>query len=201
MKKIFYLIIPVIALIFIYSLLGGESDQSYIDATEKLREDRINYLKNGADSPFQRYGIDFQPPQYFPIDPSYKVNAKLERMTTPERLVIKNSDESSNIYLKFAYAQFTLNEQKHQLLILKPAGMGSINKFFTAFADNTSAVTTYGGGRYLDLEIGKSDRIVIDFNLAYNPYCAYVADYSCPLPPPENILSVSIEAGEKDYKH
>ncbi|MEM7297260.1 MAG: DUF1684 domain-containing protein, partial [Bacteroidota bacterium] len=69
------------------------------------------------------------------------------------------------------------------------------------FGDETSGETTYGAGRYLDLEIGKSDQVVIDFNKAYNPYCAYFPDFTCPLPPRENLLTVVIEAGEKDYQY
>ncbi|MFT4738047.1 MAG: hypothetical protein ACI92W_002165, partial [Paraglaciecola sp.] len=73
------------------------------------------------------------------------------------------------------------------------------NVFYLAFADVTSGSSTYGGGRYIDVTIGKSDKVVLDFNLAYNPYCAYAPDFSCPLPPRENILSLSIMAGEKDF--
>ena len=71
---------------------------------------------------------------------------------------------------------------------------------FLAFADETSARETYGAGRYLDLKkIGGATEIELDFNRAYNPYCAYAEGFSCPLPPPENILKIAIRAGEKTY--
>ena len=77
--------------------------------------------------------------------------------------------------------------------------VGGIEHIFIPFADSTSGEDTYGAGRYLELGEIKNDRVVIDFNYAYNPYCAYSIDFSCPLPPAENYLAVAIEAGEKNY--
>ncbi|MDG1428784.1 MAG: DUF1684 domain-containing protein, partial [Crocinitomicaceae bacterium] len=68
---------------------------------------------------------------------------------------------------------------------------------FIPFRDKTSRHETYGGGRYLDVQIPDRDMMHLDFNLAYNPYCAYSHRYSCPIPPEENTLNVSILAGEK----
>jgi hypothetical protein len=73
------------------------------------------------------------------------------------------------------------------------------NKLFIPFADETSANQTYGAGRYLEADKPNGNIVALDFNLAYNPYCAYSEEYSCPFPPPENLLSVAIEAGEKKY--
>ena len=76
----------------------------------------------------------------------------------------------------------------------------SRGKLFFAFGDETSAVETYGAGRYLDLEkVPGSSTITLDFNKAYNPYCAYISNYSCPLPPAQNLLTIPIKAGEKTY--
>lgn len=201
MRKFLYFLVPAIIIIVIYSITGGASDEAYVEQVKKIREDRIKYLKTADGSPFQQFDVEFQSLDFYPIDRKYKVRAKLERIGPVQRLIIQNSDGSSTTYNKFAYATFNLLGQQHRLLILKPAGFGVANTYFTAFADDTSGETTYGGGRYLDLEIGKSDNIEIDFNLAYNPYCAYAAGYTCPLPPSENLLTVAVEAGEKDYNH
>jgi uncharacterized protein len=73
-------------------------------------------------------------------------------------------------------------------------------KLFLAFADATSANETYGAGRYLDLKkVPGATSILLDFNQAYNPYCAYSDGFSCPFPPKENILTIAINAGEKKY--
>lgn len=201
MKKLYYLLIPVVILLVIYSL-NDNTDQGYLNKIADERADRVRFLKTSSQSPFLQSEKKFLPLDFYQIDPSYRVRANLERIQFPTRMTIQNSDGTSATYARFAYARFKLNGQEMALLILKPASFGSLpNTYFTAFADATSGVATYGGGRYLDLDIGKSDNIEIDFNLAYNPYCAYVSHYSCPLPPPENVLPLAIEAGEKDYTH
>lgn len=204
MKKIVYLagIIILFAIIF-YSLGGGGDNlKAYREKIADIRADRVKYLKTSDQSPFQQFKKTYQPVQFFGIDPSYKVRANLERITSPSRMSIQNSDGTASTYSKFAYANFELQGHTLKLLILKPAGFGALpNTYYTAFADKTSGESSYGGGRYLDLDIGKSDNIEIDFNLAYNPYCAYVKEYSCPLPPSENILPLKIEAGEMIYSH
>lgn len=203
MKKIAYFAGIIVLLVVIYtSLTGGSNDQSYREAVADIRADRVRFLKSSEQSPFQQFDKKYQPVAYFPINSEYKVRANLERIQSPTRMAIQNSDGTTTTYSRFAYAHFKLEGQDLRLLILKPAGFGSLpNTYFTAFADDTSGSTTYGGGRYLDLDIGKSDNIEIDFNLAYNPYCAYVEEYSCPFPPPENVLPLKIEVGEKSYPH
>ena len=203
MKKIAYFAGIIVLLVIIYtSLSGGNNDQSYRESVADVRAERVRFLKSSEQSPFQQFDKKYQPVAYFPIDAEYKVRANLERIQSPTRIAVQNSDGSSTTYSRFAYAKFKLAGQELRLLILKPAGFGALpNTYFTAFADNTSGDTSYGGGRYLDLDIGKSDNIEIDFNLAYNPYCAYVEEYSCPFPPPENVLPLKIEAGEMAYPH
>ena len=90
---------------------------------------------------------------------------------------------------------------ENKLLILELMEMGpQRGKLFLAFADETSGDETYGAGRYLDVKkVPAATSVVLDFNLAYNPYCAYNDSYSCPFPPKENILKIPIKAGEKTY--
>ncbi len=197
MKKAVLILIPIALLVFVFTQSGGSSDE-YLEEIEKFRNDRHDFFKNSEASPFVQKNIKYVPATFFPANSDYKVRAKLERLTTRETVSITNSDGSQAKYLKFARANFSLQNSEHSLLILKPLGFG--NQYLTAFLDETSAISSYGGGRYLDLEVGKSNHIEIDFNKAYNPYCAYVEDYLCPLPPRENYLNIAIEAGEKDYK-
>ena len=179
---------------------GCGDDNAYQAKVQDEIDNRIKYLQYNDQSPFQQFDIPFEKPSYFPIDPSYRVNAQVERFTDREYMTIGSSDGSQQRYLKYAWLTFTLQNVPCRLLVLKPVGMGATNIFFLAFADETSGQTTYGAGRYLDITIGKSDKLVLDFNLAYNPYCAYVPEYSCPFPPSENVLNIAIEAGEKDFK-
>jgi len=203
MRKFLYIIIPIILIIIVLNSLNSDpTDEAYTNEVADVRAERVRYLKSSQESPFVKYEIKYRPIEYFTIDPSFKVRANLERIENPQRILIPNTDGTQSTYTKFAYAKFTLENQPLKLLILKQAGFGALpNAYFTGFADETSGDLTYGGGRYLDLEISKSDNITIDFNLAYNPYCAYSEEYTCPLPPPENLLPVKINAGEKDYKY
>src|SRR5690606_16153988 len=106
-------------------------------------------------------------------------------------------------FLEYAFAEFDFDNRKNRLLILEVIDMGPTKgTLFLAFGDKTSAAETYGAGRYLDLKkVPKGSKtITLDFNKAYNPYCAYSDNYSCPFPPPENLLEVAINAGEKVYE-
>ena len=196
MKKIFWVFIFVafgsVSLIF----SRFQDTDSYIKTIKKTRKDRNDFMKNSDVSPFIKNHVSYEELSYFPVDKSYKVQAKLYRLTKREKTKIVNSDQSESVYLKFARAKFQLKGKNCSLLILKPLTFGK--NYFTAFMDNTSGKTTYEGGRYLDLNIENSDYLELDFNKAYYPYCAYVSDYLCPLPPRENFINVAIEAGEKN---
>lgn len=198
MKKALFILIPIALILYFYTLSSG-NDEEYIQEIEKYQEEKHDFFKTSQGSPFVQKNLEYQQVEFFPIDSDYKVSGELERLSKRETVSLTNSDGSIVKYIKFARATFKLKGEEQSLLILKPLGFG--NQYLTAFGDETSGETTYGGGRYLDLAIGKSDLIEIDFNKAYNPYCAYVADYLCPLPPQENFLSVSIEAGEKNYPY
>ena len=194
MKKIFWVLIPLIMVVFFISQMNVSDDDQKAEF-EKYWEDRHEFFKSSEVSPFVQKGVEYQEVQVFAFNQDYKVTAKLERYTSREIVRLGNSDGTSTNYLKFANAKFKVAGEQHSILVLKALGFG--NQYLTAFGDETSGETTYGGGRYLDLEIGKSDRVEIDFNKAYNPYCAYFADFTCPLPPKENLLTIAIKAGEK----
>ncbi len=103
-------------------------------------------------------------------------------------------------YLVYAIAIFEINEEEYHLNIYKSYS-SSIPEYedylFLPFTDETSGNETYGGGRFIDLRIVEGSEMVIDFNQAYNPYCAYNHGYSCPIPPKDNHLKMRIEAGVK----
>ncbi|MBI2648999.1 MAG: DUF1684 domain-containing protein, partial [Thaumarchaeota archaeon] len=99
---------------------------------------------------------------------------------------------------KFGYFEFEVEGKKARLQAYRSVEKDN-NELFIPFKDATSAIESYGAARYIDLEIAQDDHYVIDFNYAYNHYCAYSEDYVCPLPPRENWLDVEIRAGEKKY--
>ncbi|MGC4020463.1 MAG: DUF1684 domain-containing protein [Cyclobacteriaceae bacterium] len=137
---------------------------------------------------------------YFPPDANYRIYAKLIPVDATKMVLLPTSDGTDKKYLEYAYAQFELNGKPCKLLLLEIPDGEFQGTLLLAFADSTSAGETYGAGRYLDLKktIGAST-ITLDFNKAYNPYCAYSDNFSCPFPPKENVLPVAIRAGEKKY--
>ena len=104
-------------------------------------------------------------------------------------------------YEVYGIASFELNGNGYQLNIYQSHRLRETDEYknylFLPFNDLTNGDETYGGGRFIDLEIPDNDSIIIDFNKAYNPYCAYNPKYSCPIPPEENDLDVHISAGIK----
>jgi uncharacterized protein len=196
MKKVFpFIIIAIILLVFFYTFQGGE--ENYAEQIQKEREKTTTFMRTSSDSPFA--DTTFTALNYFPPNPAYKVTAHLHRIEDGETLQIATTDGGREAYTRYAYAEFTVKEQDFRLLILR--SVGDKQELFIPFADETSGETTYGGGRYLNLDAPSSaqESITIDFNLAYNPYCAYNPKYVCPIPPRENFLNIPIEAGEKTY--
>ena len=142
-----------------------------------------------------------EPLKYFPANLKYRLVANLESITNKKIILLPTSDGKEQSYLEYAYAIFKFDDVECKLLLLEIMDMGpQRGKLFLAFADATSAIESYGAGRYLDIKkVPGASSITLDFNQAYNPYCAYSDIFSCPFPPTENILKIAIEAGEKSY--
>lgn len=202
MKKniiIIALILISLAVYFVMRSNQSESTETYIKEISKERTEKEDFMKTSSSSPFASNRSEFTELKYYPPNPKYKVKAEVTKITDLEYVNIGESDGSSKRYLKYATLKFNVDNIPMELLVLKPTGFGQMNVLFTAFADETSSMETYGAGRYLDLSFKNASTIILDFNKAYNPYCAYNESFSCPLPPKENILPVRIEAGEKNY--
>jgi len=198
-----FIIILAVAAFVIYSLQGGSSDEDYLASIQKDRNEKAEFMKSGNGSPFLKDSIPFTELHYFTIDPKYKVKAKLQPIEGKKVVILATSDGNEQKYLEYANAIFSLDGIENRLLILELMEMGpQRGKLFLAFADQTSGAETYGAGRYLDVKkVPAATSVILDFNLAYNPYCAYNDSYSCPFPPKENILEVAIRAGEMNYNH
>ncbi len=198
MKKGWLILIPIVAVVF-FMVQSGGSDEEYAEDIEKFWNDRGDFFRTSDASPFVQKDVEYKSIEYYPAKEDFKVKGTLKRFSKRETLKLANSDGTSTSYLKFANVEFKINGIECSLLVLKALGFG--NQYLLAFGDETSGNATYGGGRYLDIVIGKSDQVELDFNKTYNPYCAYFDDFTCPLPPRENLLDVAIEAGEKNYPY
>ena len=140
---------------------------------------------------------------YYDYDPAFRVVAQVDKNVEPEIFHVELGDDGHFSYKRFAQVHFDLPTGSGRLSLFWILGYGG--GLFLPFGDSTNKSTTYGGGRYLydtikgaDLGAGTSE-IVLDFNCAYNPSCAYNPRWVCPLSPPENKLSFPITAGEKVF--
>lgn len=184
----------------IYTFTGTIDPELYIENIAAERERQFKFLKFNIDSPLeeeQKKALDSL--DFFPIDPSFKVRGRLVPVPNKRIVEIPMSDGTLERYIRHSFVEFEYNGEAIQLLLLQAEDEFDLRNFFLAFADGTSAAETYGGGRYINLRQDGASSITIDFNLAYNPYCAYNPDFACPIPPRENILEIPIRAGEKNY--
>ena len=197
------LIVVVIVLLtaIIYTFVGSQDQTAYNSEIADHRKDRDQYMKSSKESPFAKDAAAYKGLNYFPPDVRYKVTATLTMVKDRQPVVLSTSDGKEQHYLPYAYATFDLDGFNNKLLILENMEMCPMRgTLFLPFGDATSARDTYGAGRYLDVvKTPGNNSIELDFNKAYNPYCAYNDSFSCPFPPPENLLPVSIRAGEKTY--
>jgi len=155
-------------------------------------------MREDSDSPIPKDKRDLLLPlKYFPADPTYSVVAELKR--ADERPVVRMPTSTGTVarYERVGDLVFTFQGQEMSLGAFVPEGTRDIQELFVPFADMTTKIETYSAGRYLELRPTATDLYTIDFNYAYNPYCAYNKEYECPYPPPTNRLKIPIRAGEK----
>lgn len=200
-KQLFFIAALALVATIIYYALQGTDNTAYVATVEKLRKEKEEFFRTSKESPVAKDVANFKGLNYYAPDPAYKVRATLTPVEGNKTMSLPESSGSERVYRQYAHAEFFIRDQRCQLLILEVADDSpQRGTLFLAFADSTSALETYGAGRYLDIKKSPgASSIWLDFNEAYNPYCAYSDNYSCPLPPRENILAVAIRAGEKKY--
>lgn len=195
--------ILVILFLFGYSVVKAQSNDS-INADIKQYHQTLNSeYGDPSTSPLDSADlVKFSSLNFYSPDLKYRVTATFTKVKKLKKFKMKTSTDRKPEYAKYGEVHFKINDVSYKLNVYqniefsKKAGFEKY--LFLPFTDLTNGETTYGGGRYIDLEIPEEKTIVIDFNKAYNPYCAYAHRYSCPIPPAENFLNVKIEAGVKD---
>jgi len=173
----------------------------YTFRIEEIRREKDHWFREAHDSPIPhalRHGLACL--AYFPVDARLRFRARLNQDAKQEELVFPTSKGTEQRFLRHGYFEVPIEGQTVHLNAYRLVHVhGGHDYLFVPFRDATSGKETYGAGRYLDLEVQPSGVYDLDFNLAYNPYCAYSDDYVCPLPPPENWLPVPVRAGEKSW--
>lgn len=136
--------------------------------------------------------------RYFAVDSTFRFHAQLERHADPPTVLIAKQTSGPVPYSHVGYVHIPYEGQTHRLSVFQNMEMDE-GKAWIPFHDATSGSETYGGGRYLDIDLPEGDTAIVDFNLAYNPYCVYNAyDFNCAIPPAENRLPFAVKAGEKN---
>ena len=174
---------------------------SYKKDMELNRVDKDQFMRSSPHSPLsEKLKKEFINLSYFEVNESYKFELDLHKNEIQETIEMETSTGGIQYFNKLGYLQFEQPETKEQAKIHIYQSVDNPDHFFVPFRDKTSDEgITYGAGRYLDLHQLEENRFLLDFNLAYNPFCAYSDMYTCPLPPFENWLEVPINAGEKSF--
>lgn len=167
-----------------------------------FQKELTDEYRNPEKSPLPKEQLaTFPGHNFYPVAARFVVEAKFVKTKKPETFKMKTSTDRQPEYVKYGEAHFMLAGKPQVLEIYQSVALREKPEYkdylFLPFTDATNGEETYGGGRYLDLTIPKGKTIVLDFNHAYNPYCAYSKKYSCPVPPAANSLNIAIRAGVK----
>lgn len=193
----------VLLFVFIFSVGCAQEKKAIAGETEWQKEMNADF-KDATKSPLKDKdrkkftGLDF-----YKFDSTYVVNAKLTKTPNAKPFKMKTTTEQRPDYVQYGVVIFTLKGKEYKLNIYQNLGLldkeGYEDYLFLPFLDDTNGSGSYPGGRYTEARIPEGDIILIDFNTAYNPYCAYNDKYSCPIVPSENYIATEITAGTKAY--
>lgn len=194
-----------VILLFCISTLSCAQQKQELPGETPFQKELNAEYKDASTSPLKNKDLKkFKALEFFKFDSTYVVTAQLK--LTPDTQYFSMQTTTSRVSQErvFGVLTFELKGKKYELNVYQGKDLMTRDGFkdylFLPFLDNTNGESTYGGGRYIDLRIPDGDTIEIDFNKAYNPYCAYNEKYSCPIVPLSNYMETSIEAGIKVFK-
>jgi uncharacterized protein len=150
-------------------------------------------------------GDDKKSLRFYPIDEKFRFNCRFEKIENSLWFMMETSGLVKKSHRVYGKVHFILNDTAVTLCVYQSQDLMKVNQLkdylFIPFMDATTGEETYESGRYFDFSINdiKENRLVVDFNKVYNPYCAYTSGYNCPVPPIENRINIAILAGEKKY--
>jgi uncharacterized protein (DUF1684 family) len=175
------------------------NDDAYLIGEESFRKGRDEFFRSEIDSPLpDSLRPKFKGLDWFPVTYNFKIVADFEKNPKFEQVEMPRSAAGPEKYIRAGWLHFKIKGQDCVLTAFNPNPKDN-KTLFVPFRDATTGQTTYGGGRYIDTRLA-DNKVILDFNRAYNPYCVYNYTFACPIPPQENTLKVAIEAGEKDWK-
>lgn len=177
-------------------------EKQYISGIENMRQKKDYEMKNDPQSPFNYKGkVHFEPLKYFDVDPSYVFKTKLYEYGNKDTVTVFGTKGEPRKAVRFGYIRFISGGKNIKMNVYKGVTRTGQEYYSIWFTDRTTNNESYGVGRYLDFEkVDNPDYIyTIDFNQAYNPYCAYSPNYSCAVPTKDDYVDIEIKAGEKKF--
>ncbi|MHA1729653.1 MAG: DUF1684 domain-containing protein [Promethearchaeota archaeon] len=178
-------------------------DEKEIESViRKARNEKDKFFQFAPQSPipYDKRGT-FQGLNYYPVDLSFRFKLQLYEHENKEKITVEDTKGGTREFLKWGEFRFKIEEQELTLQAYKSDPRE--DQLWVPFKDETNGIETYGAGRYMDLDEEthntKDDKWILDFNIAYNPFCAYSYNYVCPYIHRDNWLSVKIKAGERNY--
>ncbi len=195
-KNLIYLLIILI--------IGCNQDKQPILGETEFQIQMNSDFKDATKSPLkEKDRKEFKGLEFYKFDSTYVVTAKLIRTPDEKPFKMKTTTDRMPDYIKYGIVEFQIKGRTHKLNIYQNLDLleedGYEDYLFLPFLDNTNGEGSYAGGRYVESSIPDSDTLIIDFNTAYNPYCAYNDKYSCPIVPRENYVDENIMAGVKAF--
>lgn len=189
-----------------FMFIACQTDKSHSNSNSEYQNNQNKFFKDASKSPLKSKDLkDFKGLDFFSIDSSYIVRAKLFRTPNTSYFEMKTTTERITRERVFGVLSFSINNQPFELNVYQ--GESAIDEdvdadyLFLPFLDESNGLTTYGGGRYIDLYVPDGDTLILDFNQAYNPFCAYNDKYSCPIVPRENYIPLNVTVGVKSFKN
>jgi len=197
-----------ILVLFLFSIIGIHAQDAHTKEIMAYQYEQNLKFHNKETSPLTAVDLKkFSALHFYKIDKKFKVTAKLVKEKDPVIFEMQTTTNRKPLYVKYGTLSFTIDGIAQTLTIYQNKDFDRDPQYkdylFLPFTDKTSGHGSYGGGRYLDVlttDENADGTITIDFNKSYNPYCAYNSNYSCPLTPKENTVSVALKAGVKVYK-
>lgn len=199
-----FLFFAAVSFVFINSCGKDYSPEQkeYVSSIEKQRVEKDEYMKNNPNSPFNFKGkVEFHPLKYFDVNPEYVFTSKLNEYKSTDTISIFGTKGEERKVIRYGFVSFEHKNKSYRVNVYKGFTKNGEEYFSIWFTDRTTGDESYNVGRYLDFELNPEKEFLytIDFNLAYNPYCAYSPDYTCAIPTKEDYIDLEIEVGEKKF--
>lgn len=190
-------------ILFLFCFTSSYAQKDVV-AAENFQAELNRSYADSLKSPLMKNDLkQFKGLDFYPIDEKYIVEAIFIRTKREKSFKMKTTTSRTPMYKKYGELHFSIDGKELKLNVYQNVDLkkkpGYEDYLFLPFSDLTCGKDSYIGGRYIDMRIPKSEKIIVDFNQAYNPYCAYNYEYSCPIVPLENDLDIEINAGVKKF--